>query len=82
MKPEETLKPYILELESNIKALVENNPNELKDEVLRFLFAKSKRIRPVFTYLCTFLLDEEIDKGVRKNVDGSVTVVKTYAMGK
>lgn len=27
-------------------------------------------------------LDEEIDKGVRKNVDGSVTVVKTYAMGK
>ena len=48
MKPEETLKPYILELESNIKALVENNPNELKDEVLRFLFAKSKRLRPVF----------------------------------
>ena len=24
-------------------------------------------------------LDDEIDAGVRKNVDGSVTVVKTYA---
>ena len=26
--------------------------------------------------------DDQEDNGVRKNVDGSVTVVKTYAMGK
>ena len=66
MKPEETLKPYILELESNIKALVESNPNELKDEVLRFLFAKSKRLRPVFCYICSIALGHKPDSEVQK----------------
>ena len=65
MKPDDILKPYILTLENNLKTVVEENSNELKGDVLGFLFAKSKRIRPVFTYLCTFLLDEEIDKDIQ-----------------
>ncbi len=64
MKPDETLKPYIISLEENLKTVVENNPNELKEEILGFLFAKSKRIRPVFTYLCTLLLDEKINDDI------------------
>ena len=66
MKPEETLKPYILELESNIKALVENNPNELKDEVLRFLFANPKRLRPLFCFICALALGYKPDSEVQK----------------
>lgn len=66
MKPEETLKPYILELESNIKALVENNPNELKDEVLRFLFANPKRLRPLFCFICALALGYKPDCEVQK----------------
>ena len=65
MKPDDILKPYILTLENNLKSIVENNSNELKDDVIGFLFAKSKRIRPIFTYLCTLLLDEEIDKDIQ-----------------
>lgn len=65
MKPDDILKPYISTLENNLKTVVEENSNELKQDILGFLFAKSKRIRPVFTYLCTFLLDEEIDKDIQ-----------------
>ena len=65
MKPDDILKPYILTLENNLKTVVEENSNELKGDVLGFLFAKSKRIRPIFTFLCTLLLDEEIDVDIQ-----------------
>ncbi len=65
MKPDDILKPYILTLENNLKTVVEENSNELKGDVLGFLFAKSKRIRPIFTFLCTLLLDGEIDVDIQ-----------------
>ena len=65
MKPDDILKPYILTLENNLKTVVEENSNELKGDVLGFLFAKSKRIRPIFTFLCTLLLHEEIDDDIQ-----------------
>lgn len=65
MKPDDILKPYILSLEQSLKTLAEENSNELKEEVVGFLFAKSKRIRPVFTYLCTLLLNKDIDDDIQ-----------------
>ena len=65
MKPDDILKPYILTLENNLKTVVDENSNELKGDVLGFLFAKSKRIRPIFTFLCTLLLDGEIDVDIQ-----------------
>ena len=64
MKSNDIIKPYILRLEEDLKTIVDKNSNELKEDVLGFLFAKSKRIRPVFTYLCTFLLNEKIDDDI------------------
>lgn len=64
MKSNDIIKPYILRLEEDLKIIVDKNSNELKEDVLGFLFAKSKRIRPVFTYLCTFLLNEKIDDDI------------------
>lgn len=65
MKSNDILNPYISTLEDNLKTVVDNNSNELREDVLGFLFAKSKRIRPVFTYLCTMLLNEKIDNDIQ-----------------
>ena len=65
MIPDDTLKFYIQNLEDNIKTLVEENKNELEDDVLGFLFAKSKRIRPIFIYFCTHILDGSVDDNIQ-----------------
>ena len=57
MKSNDIIKPYILRLEEDLKTIVDKNSNELKEDVLGFLFAKSKRIRPVFNYIFTFLIN-------------------------
>ena len=57
--------PYILELEDNLQVLLRDNSNELECEILGFLFAKSKRLRPIFTYLCALLLGCKIDEDVQ-----------------
>lgn len=64
MKPEDIVKSHILQMEDSMKMLVEKNANELKDDVLGFLFAKSKRIRPIFTFLCTKALFENINQDI------------------
>lgn len=66
MKPEDIIKPYISLLEQDLKTLVIENENELKDDVLGFLFAPSKRLRPVFTYLCSFALKNKPSGDIQK----------------
>ena len=65
MIPEDTLKSYIQNLEDNIRTIVEENKNELKNDVLGFLFAKSKRIRPIFIYFCTHILGGRVDDDIQ-----------------
>lgn len=69
MKSENILKPvqnYIFELENDLKNVVEQNKNELCDDVLGFLFAKSKRLRPAFVFLLALLLDKKVDENIQK----------------
>ena len=53
-------------------------------KVLRSFENQSVNLTQVYTPVAyaADLDDDEIDKGVRKNVDGSVTVVRAYPMGK
>ncbi len=79
MKPNDILKPYIDNLDDNLKAIVNENSNELKNEVIGFLFSKAKRIRPIFTYLCALLLDKKIDKNIH-NIALSVELLHSATL--
>lgn len=65
MKPEDALKSYILKLEDDLVILVKNNKNNLAKDVLGFCFAKSKRIRPLFTFACAKTLDCAINNDIQ-----------------
>lgn len=67
MKIDDILKPVrplILQMEQKLCDILENNSNELKDDVIDFLFSPSKRIRPAFVFLCTMALSEDVDDDI------------------
>ena len=80
MKSENILKPvqnYIVELENDLKNVVEQNKNELCDDVLGFLFSKSKRLRPAFVFLLALLLDK-ISANLNFD-DNKISIKDTFA---
>jgi len=46
--------------EERLREIIEKNPNQFSDEVLEFIFAPSKRVRPRLIFTCLEALDIDV----------------------